>query len=231
MNKKELIEKLEYIKKQGFVKSSRKGTTGIGKTFENLLGVKENNLALPDIGGLEIKTARKGSSSRITLFTLDNEVWKIKPEELIKNYGYDDNKGRKALKRTLTYGKGDSLYVEIEEIGEKMILIKNDKGEVLGSFNPYQIAARFLSKFGKVLYVKADVKKEEEQECFHFNEFYILSEPKYEDFIEGIKSGAVVIDLRMHLDKDKQGVRNRGTAFRIREDKLLEIFGKKEKLL
>ena len=43
---------LQELKNRGFVKSLRKGPTGIGLTFETLMGVEENNLALPDIDGL-----------------------------------------------------------------------------------------------------------------------------------------------------------------------------------
>lgn len=40
----ELKRKLKAIKALGFVKTHRKGDTGIGKTLEDLLGIKENNM-------------------------------------------------------------------------------------------------------------------------------------------------------------------------------------------
>jgi len=45
-----LITKLQAIKALGFVKTHRAHDTGIGKTLEDLLEIKENNLRLPDIG-------------------------------------------------------------------------------------------------------------------------------------------------------------------------------------
>ena len=36
------------IKEKGFVESHRKHNTGIGKTFEDLIGIVENNNALAD---------------------------------------------------------------------------------------------------------------------------------------------------------------------------------------
>ena len=75
MNLKELEGKLKLIKDQGYVKSQRGGPTGIGYTFETLLGIKENNLPIPDIGGrVEIKTIRKDSQSLITLFTFNSSL-------------------------------------------------------------------------------------------------------------------------------------------------------------
>jgi hypothetical protein len=46
MNYTEFIQKLIQIKGMGFVESSRRGDTGIGKTLEDLLGITENNIAV-----------------------------------------------------------------------------------------------------------------------------------------------------------------------------------------
>ena len=71
MNKhlEELIEVVENIIEAGWHPSSRKGSTGIGKTFEDLLGKEEDNHDLPDFHDIEIKTRDKASNSMITLFT------------------------------------------------------------------------------------------------------------------------------------------------------------------
>ena len=99
MNLKEVQNKLQEIKNKGFVESLRRGSTGIGYTFETLFGVKENNIPIPDIGGrVEIKTIRKDLQSLITLFTFNRGVWHIRQKELIQKYGYIDSKGRFALK-------------------------------------------------------------------------------------------------------------------------------------
>ncbi len=58
MNLEEFRQKFQELKNRGFVKSLRKGPTGIGYTFETLMGLDENNLALPDIDGIEIKAHR-----------------------------------------------------------------------------------------------------------------------------------------------------------------------------
>ena len=39
---------------KGYVKSIRGGTTGIGATFEALIGKEEDKLSLPDFKGIEI---------------------------------------------------------------------------------------------------------------------------------------------------------------------------------
>jgi len=44
MNLLEIRKKLKEIKNKGFIKSIRKGTTGIGYTFETIFGLKETNI-------------------------------------------------------------------------------------------------------------------------------------------------------------------------------------------
>ena len=65
----EIQRKLNHLKEKGFIPSLRRGSTGIGYTLEKELGLKESNIAIPDLGGrVELKTSRRESSSLITLF-------------------------------------------------------------------------------------------------------------------------------------------------------------------
>ena len=59
--------KYSLIKARGFIKSHRDGNTGVGHTFEQELGLQENNIAGPDIEGNELKTARRGKGGKQTL--------------------------------------------------------------------------------------------------------------------------------------------------------------------
>ncbi|MGI8542366.1 MAG: MvaI/BcnI family restriction endonuclease, partial [Aridibacter sp.] len=87
MNIEEFSERFEQIKNLGWVKSMRRGPTGIGQTLEQLLGLEENNIALPDLHEVELKSHRIGSTSMITLFTFNRKAWKMKPLEAIRKYG------------------------------------------------------------------------------------------------------------------------------------------------
>lgn len=54
MKTKELEQlKQEFIriKNMGYVKSTRVGVTGVGKTFEDLLGKEEDTQGMPDYNG------------------------------------------------------------------------------------------------------------------------------------------------------------------------------------
>lgn len=74
MNAQNIIEKFKKdfakVKKQGWIKSMRSHNTGIGKTFEESIGVVEKNSQDVDYKGLlEIKSKRDLSESLLTLFT------------------------------------------------------------------------------------------------------------------------------------------------------------------
>ena len=67
-----LKKELGKIRALGFVKTHRAGNTGIGKTLEDLLNIKENNIPLHDIAGVaELKAYRRDAKSMLTLFTLE----------------------------------------------------------------------------------------------------------------------------------------------------------------
>ena len=233
MTLKEVQNKLREIKNKGFVKSLRRGSTGIGYTFERLFGVKENNIPIPDIGGrVEIKTVRKDSQSLITLFTFNRGVWHIRQKELIQRYGYIDNKGRFALKNTVFYGKPilQKLGLEIDEHKNTIHLIDVTTKKTVATWDVYVIVGKFMTKLSRLLIVLADRKVIKGKEYFHYNEAYLLTNPSPRSFIKAFKKSLVGIDLRMHL-KESGAVRNRGTAFRIKEKNLIELYEHRKKLI
>ena len=51
-----LIAKLKEISAMGFIPNARRGNAGgIGNTLEDLLGIKENNLPIPNAAEWELK--------------------------------------------------------------------------------------------------------------------------------------------------------------------------------
>jgi len=229
---KELVEKLQAIRGMGYVKALRKGNTGIGYTFESLIGLDETNIPIPDIGGrVEIKTTRKDSSSLVTLFTFNRGVWIRRQKEIIEQFGYEDEKGRKALKSTIFFNKPNSLglFIEIDE-SKNVIRLLSPNNELLAEWDVYVVVGVFSSKLSRLLFVLADRRTVKGQEEFHFNEAYLLTEPNPRNFLKAFKNSLVGIDLRMHL-KENGTVRNRGTGFRMHEKDMLELYGNKRKIL
>lgn len=233
MNLRELVIILQELKEKGFLPSQRQGATGIGYTLETLFDLQETNIPIPDIGGrVEIKTVRRDSQSLITLFTFNRGVWYIKQKELIQRYGYLDKKGRYALKRTIFYGKQNSqgLSIEIDESQNTIHLIDMENNKILATWDVYVIVGKFLTKLSRLLFIIADRNLEDGQEFFHYNEAYLLLKPSAHNFLRAFKKSLIGIDLRMHL-KENESVRNRGTAFRINEKDLVELYENKRRLI
>lgn len=232
MNSKELIKKLQSIKEKGFIKSSRKGPTGIGHLIEKEIGITETNLPIPDIGGrVEIKATRRNANSLITLFTFNRGVWRINQSNLISQYGYTDKSGRNALYITVNSKPNrQGFYLNVNK-AKGIIELKNlDNQNTIAEWSSYVIAGKFMTKLDRLILILADSKIEDGNEYFHFNEAYILENPTPENFLESFEKNILMIDIRMHLKKSG-GVRNHGTGFRISENNLLKLYGKKHKIL
>jgi len=86
-----LIEKLKEISEMGFVPNARKGNHGgIGNTLEDLLGIKENNLPIPNAAEWELKAQRLNTTSLTTLFHIEPSPRAIRfvPQVLLPLYGW-----------------------------------------------------------------------------------------------------------------------------------------------
>ena len=94
----------KYIKNKEFNKNLRKGTTGIGYTFESLINKNEDNQSSPDFNSIEIKTKLGYTKSPLTLFTLtpikenDRSV-----KYLLENFGYPNKNLKYKSFRTDAY--------------------------------------------------------------------------------------------------------------------------------
>jgi hypothetical protein len=65
-SKEELIEQLFDIADKGWIENSRpKNVGGVGNTIENLLGIEENNLPIPNASEWELKTYKISSKSLV----------------------------------------------------------------------------------------------------------------------------------------------------------------------
>ena len=89
--KEELVEKLKQIRNQGWIKNARTGNAGgVGNTLEDLLGIEENNLPIPNAAEWELKTRRINTSALTTLFHSEPSprAAKIVPQILLPLYGW-----------------------------------------------------------------------------------------------------------------------------------------------
>lgn len=224
MNFTEFKQKFQKLKSQGFVKSLRKGPTGIGLTFETLMGIGKNNLALPDIDGIEIKAHREHSKSMITLFTFNKKAWQINPLEAIRKYGSYDGNGRLGMYYTLSLTPNSAgLFLTVDK---EKISAQHTSGEIIATWQLSALEERFLQKIPALLLISAHTEIRAGVEYFHFYRGQLMRDTTKELLSELFKAGNLLVDLRLH-DKTTMA-RNHGTGFRTFEDKLPSLFKKIE---
>lgn len=136
-----LIAKLKEISAMGFVPNARVGNVGgIGNTLEDLLGIKENNLPIPNAAEWELKTQRLNSTSLTTLFHIEPSPRALRfvPQALLPNFGWAHKEdGKKYPKGEMSYrqtihgnSRSDRGFKVIIDRKEHKILISFDSKSV-----------------------------------------------------------------------------------------------------
>ena len=233
MDLKNLKKELQKIKKRGFVKSHRAGDTGIGKTLEDLLGIKENNIPLHDISHVaELKAYRRDATSMLTLFTLEPlPEGGDRDRLLLDNFGYSkrNNQRSKELHSTLSCRRYNNQGLKLS-VGKDKIRVQGRKKRLNIYWDIESLKKKFHDKLPALVYVLADRKIIKNKEHFNFNEAYLLTDFDFESFKKMVKKDEIVVDFRMYYRPDGS-VRNHGTGFRVKINKLYHAFKNKKKLI
>ncbi len=233
MTLNQLKKKLNRIESLGFVKTHRKGDTGIGKTLEDLLKIKENNIPLPDIGEIaELKTCRKNATSMLTLFTLEPQPkGGNRNRILLNNFGYSkrENGRSKELHSSLSCKRYNNQGLKLKVERDKVRVV--GRGERLNiCWNMEDLKRKFETKLPALVYALADSKEIKGTEHFHFNEAYFLEGFGFARFKNMVKKDAIVVDFRMYY-RPNGSVRNHGTGFRVKTRQLYNCFDKRVKIV
>jgi len=230
----DIVNKLKEIKNSGYIKTHRKGQTGIGKTLEDLLGIVENNIPGPNALDIELKSQRKSAKSMITLFTKSPLPQKVNTV-LLQRFGYQT--GRRGEKKELhttvnavsfnTLKEKTGFKVDIR--GDRINLI-TEQGEVVCYWDREALKKAFERKMPKLLYVEAETRGEGSGEEFWYNEATLLSGFNFDNFAGLLKEGAIKIDIRIGKFADGR-THDHGTGFRILPDKFDLCFEHRKRLL
>ncbi len=257
-SKQVLINKLKEIVARGFVPNARRGNSGgIGNTLEDLLGIKENNLPIPNATEWELKTQRLHSSSLITLFHFEPSPRAIKfvPQVLLMNYGWAHReggrkhpKGEMSFRQTI-HGKSRSdrgFKVIIDRVNKK-ILISFDAKSVDPRHNEWLESVRNRTGLEELnpqpywgfddLMHKAGTKLP--------NTFYVQAEVKTIHKKEHYKYTKVLMlqkfsfdgflkaieEGKIFVDFDARTGHNHGTKFRLKQDCLPILYEKNTEII
>lgn len=248
-----LIAKLKEILAMGWIPNARRGNTGgIGNTLEDLLGIKENNLPIPNAAEWELKTQRACTTSLTTLFHIEPSPRAIRfvPQVLLPLYGWahqEDGKkypkGEKSFRQTI-HGQSQSdrgFMVVVNRKAEK-ILISFDAKSVDSRHKDWLKSVKKHIGLGELnpqpywgfddLEHKAGTKLP--------NTFYVQAEVKTERKKEYYHYTKVMMLQKFSFEKflkalekgkilvdfDARTGHNHGTKFRMRQDCLPMLYKK-----
>ncbi|MBI3036143.1 MvaI/BcnI restriction endonuclease family protein [Candidatus Woesearchaeota archaeon] len=233
------------IKQKGFVPSTRTHDTGIGKTFEDLVGIHENNNYLADYKDeLEIKSSRDLSESMVTLFT-KSPSHPLKANSFIReHYGKPDSDftAVKIVHSTVsatnfnTFENKWGFKINVsEQLGLISLIIKNLKTAEVNDSQIYftfdDLKERVEKKCKHVAYVSAEPKKENGKEFFKFNKAVLLSGLTFQKFVDCVKKGLIVYDIRLGIyrsGKMKGKPHDHGSGFRVLKRNVDKVFDVQE---
>ncbi len=206
-----LIKKFNKIKNLGWVKSERKGTSGIGYTFEKLIGKKEDNFFLPDFQGIEIKTKRNFSKGYLTLFNLTPDGDYLFPIEYIRNkYGYSDKEipNQKIFQYSVSNENKASfmnrffkLKVDYnnQKIGLEIVNLLDYSKDTSISWSFKEIKERLYNKTSYLAIVKTNIETKNEVDYIRYYDMKIYKLRDLSTFIKPIENGTIRITFKIGI--------------------------------
>lgn len=229
-------------------KSNRANNTGIGKTFEDIVGVEENNNPKKDWDNqIEIKSQRGKTNSKLTLFCKkpenDNALNHIKNTYGTSDESFNDVKTIHttiSAKKYNSYKKKYGFKMNIDRDSEKInVSVRSHTTKELLEDNVVEFSfsdlkESFDNKCSCVAYVNADSRTDANgSEHFTFTEGKFLEGADFDDFLNNMEQGKIVYELRCGTYKSGKKLGNphdHGSAFRIKKKSIEELFPNHEEI-
>lgn len=240
-NIKFLYNKFIEIKNMGWIESKRKGNTGVGYTFEELLNKPEENFPIADFNGIEIKTGRRHTRRDIHLFSTAPDGDFLFPNERILKYvGYPDktftdvkifnmNFNAKNFKKIGLFKEGKIVVnrekQKINFIARKFENKKYFNIDVSWSFKMLEDKLNLKLKY--LARIIADAKIINGVEYFNYQKITFYKLKGFNTFIDLIEKG--YIDINFNIGVFKSGpkigkIHDRGVGFSIKEKDIDMLF-------
>ncbi len=252
--KQSLIEKLKEIASMGWIPNARRGNAGgIGNTLEDLLGIKENNLPLPNAAEWELKTQRANTASLTTLFHIEPSPRAVRfvPQVFLLKYGWPHEEAGKLYQKNEMSFRQTIHGQSRSDRGFKVVIDKR-QCKILISFDAKSVDSRHKDWLESVK-KRISLGELNPQPYWGFddlehkagtklpNTFYDQAEVKKERGKEYYKYTKIMMlqkfsfdgflkaleQGKVLVDFDARTGHNHGTKFRMRQDCLPMLYKKK----
>ena len=253
-SKEELIAKLKSICQRGWFKSVKKPSNAgaVGNTLERILGVKENNLPIPNAAEWELKAQRSNTTSLTTLFHMEPspQAAGIVSNILLPKYGWAHKtiKGEMSFRSTTSNEYTDRGFRVVVDRQQQKVLIDFNAGKVdktkhagwlksvdqkvgLGQINPQpywgfkDLKYKAGTKLKNTFYLLADSKREKGKELFKYEQIMMLTDYDFNKFLTCLENGTILVDF------DARTHHNHGTKFRIKQNNWPSLYARCERIL
>lgn len=236
--KDSLIARLREIRELGWIENRRAGNSGgVGNTLEDLLGIEENNLPIPNAAEWELKCQRSDTTSLLTLFHMEPSprAFRWVPSVLLKLYGWPhETENENSFRQTITgTARSDRGFQVVVDRNERKILISFDSNSIASHHDDWKASVlkragtlaeldpkpywgfddvfhKAGTKLHNCFYIIADAKTINGKLHFAYNRILMLKKFDLEGFLNGIEEGHIYVDF------DAKTTHNHGTKFRIR---------------
>lgn len=251
--KEVLINELKSIAERGWIPNIRHGNSGgIGNTLENLLGIEENNLPIPNAAEWELKAQRINTSSLTTLFHTEPSPRAIRfvPQMLLPQYGWAHQEaGNRHPANEMSFRQ--TIHGNSPSDRGFIVIIDRIKRKVIISFDSKSVSPRH-SEWLKSVEQRIGLGELNPQPYWGFDDlehkagtkllncFYVQAEVKREDGQEYYHYCKIMMLQKFNFDGflteiekgnilvdfDARTGHNHGTKFRMRQNCLPELYEK-----
>ncbi len=249
--KPQLIAELKQISSQGWIENKRHGNHGgIGNTLEDLLGIAENNLPIPNAAEWELKSQRINTSSLTTLFHIEPSPRAIGfvPQLLLPIYGWKHKEaGNKYPEPEMSFRQ--TIHGNSASDRGFMVKIDRQENKVLISFDAKKVSEKH-SNWLKKIENSIGLNELNPQPYWGFDDlankagtkllncFYVQAETKKVDGFEFYHYKKVMMLQKFKfegflnslekgnilVDFDARTGHNHGTKFRMRQNCLPDLY-------
>lgn len=200
------------------IPSQFNGNGAPGEYLEYLCKVSRNNVDMPDFYDWELKF--HGGKSLLTLLHKTPQPKGVM-KELVHNFGWLDDKGRKSFRHTLS--KNAKRGFEIQDYDEKLFIVNPSNPEIRPYWEHNVILETISSKLRRLIFVEGKYNSKKKE--VSYTKATALWDLDILKIIQLIQEGIIIIDFDARTQSaTNNNVRDHGTKFRIKSNELPRLY-------